>query len=137
MTDILRAIDALIDGQLRDGETVGHSWFPKCPHAWCDADWHGLAVTQRMVDMRRYLGVVDTDYKHSEDLSPVVCPGSGVPWVPRPPGTNSPGTAVMPVQITHGEWRFEGDRVAGTVTVTFPNGVTAVFPAIGTIRVSL
>ncbi|WP_043737723.1 hypothetical protein [Nocardia asiatica] len=53
----------------------GREHFPRCPHPWCREEWHGLAITQRMRDMRRR-GVLDPDYRYSADDSPVLCPGS-------------------------------------------------------------
>ncbi|MCX2753098.1 hypothetical protein [Gordonia sp. 4N] len=76
--DLLADIDALIDEQLDAGEPVGgydydDPDFPKCGH--CRGDWHGLAITERMQEMR-WRGAVDADYRYSQDDSPVVCPGS-------------------------------------------------------------
>lgn len=76
--NIIDDIDALIDAQLDEGEPIGGFDFgdpdyPECPH--CGADWHGLAITERMRRMR-FRGVVDDDYRYSEDDSRVICPGS-------------------------------------------------------------
>ncbi|MEU2106467.1 hypothetical protein [Nocardia sp. NPDC019255] len=49
--------------------------FPRCPHPWCREEWHGLAITQHMRQMR-LRGEVDPDYRYSTDDSPILCPGS-------------------------------------------------------------
>ncbi|MDV8006765.1 hypothetical protein [Rhodococcus sp. IEGM 1318] len=88
MTDTTRSlldrIDALVDEQLDGGEPeTGYDFddpdFPGCPH--CNRDWHGLAITMRIERMRQY-GKFDVNYKHAEDDSPVLCPGSDFigPW---------------------------------------------------------
>ncbi|EOM77921.1 hypothetical protein DW322_08765 [Rhodococcus rhodnii] len=84
MTDIVDQIDALIDEQLDAGEPrtgfdFGDPQFPKCPH--CTRDWHGLAITRRMEEMR-WRGEVDPDYRYTEDESEILCPGSDFigPW---------------------------------------------------------
>lgn len=88
MTDAVRSlldrIDALVDEQLDGGEPeTGYDFddpdFPGCPH--CNRDWHGLAITMRIERMRQY-GTFDVNYKHAEDDSPVLCPGSDFigPW---------------------------------------------------------
>ncbi|AVI03702.1 hypothetical protein SEA_CONFIDENCE_72 [Gordonia phage Confidence] len=78
MTDIVDEIDALIEGQLDAGEPIGgydydDPDFPKCGH--CGRDWHGLAITERIEEMR-WRGELDDDYRYSEDDSRVICPGS-------------------------------------------------------------
>ncbi|EOM77281.1 hypothetical protein DW322_00845 [Rhodococcus rhodnii] len=78
MTDIVDQIGALIDEQLDAGEPrtgfdFGDQQYPKCGH--CGRDWHGLAITARMEEMRRS-GVMDAEYRHAEDDSAVLCPGS-------------------------------------------------------------
>ncbi len=78
MTDIVDQIGALIDEQLDAGEPLtgfdfGDPQYPKCGH--CGRDWHGLAITARMEEMR-WRGVFDEDYRHAEDDSAVLCPGS-------------------------------------------------------------
>ncbi|GAA4809534.1 hypothetical protein [Tomitella cavernea] len=88
-------IDALVDAQLAQ-EPSGYDHNlgqPECPH--CGDDFHGLAVTERMRQMRRF-GEVDPDYRYDEDTSPVVCPGSlfvGPP--PPPPPTLDPLEALF------------------------------------------
>ena len=72
--EIVAAIDALIDGQLAEGET----WREQpdcCPH--CDRDWHGFPLTRRVADMHRR-GSFDEDYRVYQDDSPVLCPGSDI-----------------------------------------------------------
>ncbi|QNJ57969.1 hypothetical protein SEA_HITTER_72 [Gordonia phage Hitter] len=76
--DIVDDIDALIDSQLDAGEPIGgydynDPDYPKCGH--CQGDWHGLAITERMVQMR-LRGEMETDYRYADDTSRVVCPGS-------------------------------------------------------------
>ncbi|MCF8605137.1 hypothetical protein L5I01_17420 [Gordonia sp. HY442] len=73
-----------------------------CPH--CDRDWHGLAITERIEEMRReYQAMAQDredeggeieyadsailgDYRYADDDSPVICPGSTFigPRLPRP-----------------------------------------------------
>lgn len=70
----------LIDAQLSAGEperdytdlASGHAQ-PRCPH--CDRHWHGLALTQRIVEMYEY-GIYDEAYSCALDDTPVLCPGS-------------------------------------------------------------
>ncbi|KXT55941.1 hypothetical protein Y710_16485 [Gordonia sp. QH-12] len=74
----------------------------RCPH--CHRDWHGLAITERMDQMRREYGRMASererqggeieyatsailgDYRYDEDDSAVLCPGSTFigPRAPRP-----------------------------------------------------
>ena len=84
--DIVDAIDELVDTQMRGGEPeTGYDFddptFPDCPH--CDETWHGLAITQRMRQMR-WTGRYDPDYRYNEDDSTVLCPGSDYvgEWTP-------------------------------------------------------
>ncbi|QDF17171.1 DNA binding protein [Gordonia phage William] len=76
--DIVDEIDALIDAQLDAGEPIGgydydDPDFPTCGH--CGGSWHGLAITERMVQMR-WRGEMDPDYRYRDDDSRIVCPGS-------------------------------------------------------------
>ncbi|MEV6061164.1 hypothetical protein [Nocardia asteroides] len=87
---LLDEIDALVDDSLRGGEpAVGHYFgdpdYPDCPNPYCDESWHGLAITERMSQMRAY-GEVDLDYDYHVDDSPVLCPGSTFDgaWEPVP-----------------------------------------------------
>ena len=78
--DVLADIAALIDDQLSSGEPRGgydhgDPAYPGCPNPYCSEKWHGLKITGRMQEMR-WRGVVDPDYDHSQDDSPVMCPGS-------------------------------------------------------------
>ncbi|MFD3594371.1 hypothetical protein ACFWU5_16730 [Nocardia sp. NPDC058640] len=77
--DIVDAIDELVDWQMsQHGQRSGYDHNVNqatCPHAWCDADWHGLAITRRMQQMRRR-GLVDPEYVYADDDSDVLCPGS-------------------------------------------------------------
>lgn len=72
----------------------------RCPH--CHRDWHGLAITERMEQMRREYGRMASererqggeieyaesailgDYRYAADDSPVICPGATFIG-PRPP----------------------------------------------------
>ncbi|WP_182357759.1 hypothetical protein [Tomitella gaofuii] len=77
-------IDALVDAQLAQ-EPSGYDnnlGQPECPH--CGDDFHGLAVTERMLQMRSF-GEVDPDYRYDEDTSRVICPGSLFIGPPPPP----------------------------------------------------
>ncbi|WP_052314097.1 hypothetical protein [Nocardia thailandica] len=92
--DIVDEIDELVDWQMsqydnRSGydHNVNQT---TCPHPWCHADWHGLAITRRMQLMRR-LGYVDPEYRYADDTSPVVCPGSTFDGEFTPPAQPSPG----------------------------------------------
>ena len=78
MSDIVNAIDALIEEQLAQGEPergfdAGDPDFPSCPH--CDRDWHGFPLTERVAGMY-CCGLFDEGYSVKDDESPVVCPGS-------------------------------------------------------------
>lgn len=80
--DIIDDIDALVDEQMAGGE-YGHRQrvreASRCPH--CGDDWHGLAITEAMQRMR-WAGRFEDGYRHAEDASAVVCPGSKFigPW---------------------------------------------------------
>lgn len=75
---VLDDIDALVDNQLENYDNrSGYDHNVNqvgCPH--CHRDWHGLAITERIEQMR-HRGEMDPDYRYSEDDSPVYCPGSG------------------------------------------------------------
>ena len=78
MSDIVNAIDALIEEQLSQGEPergfdAGDPDFPTCPH--CDRDWHGFPLTKRVAVMYSR-GSFDEGYSVKDDESPVLCPGS-------------------------------------------------------------
>ncbi|MRH87405.1 hypothetical protein GFY24_08020 [Nocardia sp. SYP-A9097] len=80
---IVNQIDQLVNDQLADGEPrTGYDYgdpdFPRCPHPWCDEEWHGLPITTRMAEMR-WRGEVDPGYRYPDDESPVLCPGSDDP----------------------------------------------------------
>ncbi|MBM4711076.1 hypothetical protein GS928_25085 [Rhodococcus hoagii] len=100
--DIIDDIDALVDEQMagyRDRSGYDHNVNQdRCWH--CGEDWHGLAITARMEEMRRryrYRGMfsfgerdyaesaLDPDYRYAEDDSEVLCPGSDFigPWATR------------------------------------------------------
>ncbi|MGW8936168.1 hypothetical protein [Gordonia terrae] len=76
--ELIDEIDALIGEQLAAGEPRnGYDFddpdFPTCWH--CGRDWHGLAITERMNEMRA-LGAFDEGYRYADDDSAVICPGS-------------------------------------------------------------
>lgn len=78
VSDIIDEIDQLVDEQMAGGEPIGgydynDPDFPKCPH--CDRDFHGIALTQRILDMRNLTGW-DENYRVDTDYSPMVCEGS-------------------------------------------------------------
>ena len=66
-------ISELVDWQLGGGEPKRTERLRKCPD--CTEQWHGLAITERMREMRRQ-GYLDEDYRYCDDDSPVICPGS-------------------------------------------------------------
>ncbi|SHU54488.1 hypothetical protein [Mycobacteroides abscessus] len=75
MSDIIDAIDALVDEQLEQ-ERSGYDHNinqVNCPH--CGRDWHGLPITQAIERMRA-LGQYDEKYDATQDDSPILCPGS-------------------------------------------------------------
>ncbi|HEY9314622.1 hypothetical protein [Williamsia sp.] len=96
--DIVDDIDRLVDEQLTNPSSFTRSRPTRCPH--CGRDFHGLAITQRMEEMRQehmqrlYEHQVrilqgdevgdlhyaesefDPDYRYDEDDSEVLCPGS-------------------------------------------------------------
>lgn len=80
---LVNQIDQLVTDQLAGGEPCtgydyGDPEFPRCPHPWCDEEWHGLPITTRMAEMR-WRGRVDPGYRYPDDTSPVLCPGSENP----------------------------------------------------------
>ncbi|WP_395704640.1 hypothetical protein [Rhodococcus ruber] len=122
--DIMDQIDALIDEQLSEGEPIGgfdydDPDYPKCPH--CYRDWHGLAITARIEQMRRY-GSYDEDYSYADDDSEVLCPGSTfIGPMPHPQGYDdgSPlppsrpfpqGESVGLFQFCHPTWQVSIHR---------------------------
>jgi hypothetical protein len=66
-------ISDLVDWQLGGGEAKRTERLRMCPD--CTEQWHGLAITERMQQMRRQ-GYLDEDYRYCDDDSPVICPGS-------------------------------------------------------------
>ncbi|ROZ88994.1 hypothetical protein [Gordonia sp. OPL2] len=107
MSDILDEIDALIDEQLAAGESGmaarAASSTRRCGH--CGRDWHGMAITRRLEEMRAEYQARAADayynrgeeaehaesaildgYRYDEDDSPVLCPGSEfIGPMPAPP----------------------------------------------------
>lgn len=75
MSDIIDAIDALVDEQLAAGprDDYNANRYDKCPH--CGRQWHGLAITERIADMYT-IGVYDETYSAATDTSRVLCRGS-------------------------------------------------------------
>lgn len=72
---LLDDIDRLVDEQLAAGPVDDYNTnrYDKCWH--CSRDWHGVAITQR-VEQMRWSGRFDEDYRVVDDDSPVLCPGS-------------------------------------------------------------
>lgn len=90
------AIDDLVDVQLRQTPS-GYDYNlnqPKCPHPWCDADFHGLPITQKMRWMRSW-GGVEPGYVYEDDDSPVICPGSAFEGEFAPPTSSGRGVPDM------------------------------------------
>lgn len=106
VTDIVDEIDALVDEQLSSySQRTGYDYNASQDRCWhCGRDWHGLKITARMEEMRQvyqqevrrleYLGegetgyaesVIDPDYRHADDDSEVLCPGSSFigPWATK------------------------------------------------------
>lgn len=82
---ILDEIDNLVDESLERGDQSGTfrgERYDKC--TLCGDDYHFLAITTRLVQMRHgsygfdefNQGIVDPDYRYQDDDSPIVCPGS-------------------------------------------------------------
>lgn len=73
---LLDDIDRLVDEQLAGGPVDDYGVDRHrldCPH--CHRGWHGIAITER-VEQMRWLGRFDDDYRVADDDSPVLCPGS-------------------------------------------------------------
>lgn len=69
--NIIDKITELVDHQMLGGESCGAQDY--CAH--CGRHWHGLPLTERVVEMynnREY----DESYRVDTDSSPIVCPGS-------------------------------------------------------------
>ncbi|SLG32711.1 Uncharacterised protein [Mycobacteroides abscessus subsp. abscessus] len=115
--DIVDEIDELVDWQLQKTPSgYDHNINQvTCPHPWCDADWHGLAITARMRAMRR-AGYVDPDYRYAADDSEILCPGSDfvgefTPPAPEPPTPYVPGPTEA-IRAAHLAW---GDVLAAAI----------------------
>lgn len=86
--DILLDIDRLVDDSLERGERSdtfhGERYRANHPCPWCSEGWHFLPITERMAQMRAGsyavdefgAGIIDPDYRHADDTSAVLCPGS-------------------------------------------------------------
>lgn len=75
MSDIIDAIDALVDEQLEQ-ERSGYDHNinqAQCPH--CGREWHGLPIT-RDIERMRATGRYDENYEAAQDNSSVLCHGS-------------------------------------------------------------
>ncbi|OHU38211.1 hypothetical protein [Mycobacteroides chelonae] len=114
MTDvsgIIDEIDQLVDEQMAGGEPVGgfdynDPEFPKCPH--CDGEFHGIPLTERILDMRHRTGW-DENYRVDTDDSPMVCEGSLFIGPIRPPRIR-----VSEIKIGHNHtapWVFFSEQV--------------------------
>lgn len=77
MSDIIDRIDELVDDQLANYDSrsgYDHNINQdKCGH--CGGDWHGLAITQKIMAMR-VTRSYNEDYGYAADDSPIICPGS-------------------------------------------------------------
>lgn len=85
---ILDEIDLLVDESLARGDQSdsfhGEQLRETQPCPWCIQPWHFLKITVEMENMRRgsYArdefgqGIMDPDYRHDEDDSIILCPGS-------------------------------------------------------------
>lgn len=85
MSDIVDAIDALVDEQLAAGPVDDYNAdrYDKCPH--CDRHWHGLPLTHRIATMYTW-GQYDETYKSEDDDTPILCRGSDfIGPMPAPP----------------------------------------------------
>jgi len=83
--DIIDRIDALVDNQLQQ-ERSGYDHNlnqQRCPH--CGRDFHGLAITERLEQLRRQRCGDDecvecvtalAEYRYADDETRVLCPGS-------------------------------------------------------------
>lgn len=93
--DIVDAIDELVDWQMSNYENrSGYDHDVNqvdCPHSFCREPWHGLAITRRMQQMRR-AGYVDPEYRHADDNSAILCPGSDFDGEFIPPGYDTSWT---------------------------------------------
>ncbi|AZF93637.1 hypothetical protein SEA_EYES_62 [Gordonia phage Eyes] len=109
--ELIDEIDALIGEQLAAGEPMnGYDFddpdFPTCWH--CGRDWHGLAITERMNQMRAH-GELEEGYRYAEDESPVICPGSAfIGPIQTPPRTAVLGFRIFPDDIHLDPGRFVG-----------------------------
>ncbi|ANA85459.1 hypothetical protein BOWSER_64 [Gordonia phage Bowser] len=96
--EVIDEIDTLIGEQLAAGEPMnGYDFddpdFPTCWH--CGRDWHGLAVTERMNQMRAR-GEFEEGYRYADDDSAIICPGSAfIGPVQTPPRTARLGFSII------------------------------------------
>lgn len=124
--DIVDAIDELVDWQLaKEPSGWDHNINQaRCPHWWCDADFHPLPIKQRMREIRQLWRsavayyedeervpeqvVAELDeYRYDIDESPVICPGSlfegeFTPPAP-PPYTPGPREALHAAMLMYGD----------------------------------
>lgn len=77
MSDIVDVIDELVDEQLSNySNRSGYDHNVNQEKCWhCGEEWHGLAITSRMKQMR-IQGHIDEGYRYDQDESEVICPGS-------------------------------------------------------------
>ncbi|MET8430079.1 hypothetical protein [Nocardia sp. NPDC004860] len=122
--DIVDAIDELVDEQLAGyNQRSGYDFNvnqDKCPHPWCDEDWHGLKITARMRGMR-LRGRVDSDYQYNEDTSPVLCPGSTFEGEFEPPAPPVSPNARVSVWSSDSGWHQIGTLSASGIQFTATN----------------
>jgi hypothetical protein len=109
--DIVDDIDALVEDSLDNyDQRSGYDYNvnqDRCPHEWCSEPWHGLAITQKMREMRSRWGsavhyyedeqrvpdevAAELDaYRYDQDDSPVLCPGSTFEGEFEPPEPEYP-----------------------------------------------
>lgn len=86
MSDIIDEIDALVDEQLSAYDSrSGYDHNVNQERCWhCGREWHGLKITARMESMAAQVAY-DEDYRYADDVSEVICPGSGFIGPTRPP----------------------------------------------------
>lgn len=150
---LLDEIALLVDDSLSRGDQSG-TWrgegYDRCPV--CSEEWHHLPITKTLREMRHgsYAtdefgqGIVDPDYRYSDDASPYICPGSSYKGPPfgdrewawakhqerflerphhfpilRPDGTPLPSNPI-PLgrnRRTTRTWRFKGPFVGWNIAV--------------------
>ncbi|WP_078290680.1 hypothetical protein [Mycobacterium sp. D16R24] len=133
VSDIIDEIDQLVDEQMADGEPVGgydynDPDFPKCPH--CDRDFHGIALTERILEMRHRTGWAE-NYRVDTDDSPKVCEGSLFIGPIRPQGdwawTITIGHTPCAPWVFYSEQVHEDSAVAGLPTLILDETIRSLY----------